>query len=152
MKQKINKFGERIKQLRVENNLTQDVLSERINISQSAISVWESSLRVPSALIVIEFSIFFNVSSDYLLGITDDKKWCNYKKEDIASLSERIKELRLQMQLTQSELAKRTGLLQSSIAYWEIGKNVPDSNKIIILAEFFDVSTDYLLGLSDNMN
>lgn len=152
MKQKINKFGDRIKQLRVENNLTQDVLSEKINISQSAISVWESSLRVPSALIVIEFSIFFNVSSDYLLGITDDKKWCNYKKEDIASLSERIKELRLQMQLTQSELAKRTGLLQSSIAYWEIGKNVPDSNKIIILAEFFDVSTDYLLGLSDNIS
>ena len=63
--------------------------------------------------------------------------------------AERLKELRLEEQLTQITLAEKTGLSQSSIAKWESGKRTPTLECQIILAKFFNVSLDYLAGLSD---
>ena len=63
---------------------------------------------------------------------------------------ERIKELRLEEGLSQAQLAKATGLSQSAIGAWEVGKNVINANAIITLAKYFGVTTDYLLGVSDN--
>ena len=62
---------------------------------------------------------------------------------------ERLKELRAQKGLSQAQLAKATGLSQSAITYWETGKRIPNASAVIILARFFDVSTDYLLGEED---
>ena len=62
---------------------------------------------------------------------------------------QRIKELRKEEGLTQTELANATGLSQSAITAWEVGTNSPTANAIVILAEYFGVTTDYLLGLSD---
>ena len=62
---------------------------------------------------------------------------------------ERLKELRTDKKLSQDQLAKATGLSQSSIAYWESGKRIPSAQAILILANFFNVTTDYLLGKSD---
>ena len=62
---------------------------------------------------------------------------------------ERLKELRLEKGLSQAELSSNTGLSQSAIAFWENGKRVPNAQVIITLAKYFDVTTDYLLGLED---
>ncbi|WP_251547209.1 helix-turn-helix domain-containing protein [Pumilibacter intestinalis] len=60
---------------------------------------------------------------------------------------ERLKELRIEKKLSQAQLAKETGLTQSAIATWEVGKRVPGALAIIALAKYFNVSSDYLLGL-----
>lgn len=65
---------------------------------------------------------------------------------------ERIKELREEEKISQAQLAKSTGLSQSAIAAWEVGKNVINANAIIALANFFGVTTDYLLGVSDKID
>ena len=64
-------------------------------------------------------------------------------------IMERLKELRLEKNLSQLELAKAIGFSQSSIVYWETGQRVPNAQAVIILARFFGVSTDYLLGEKD---
>lgn len=61
----------------------------------------------------------------------------------------RLKELRNDKNLSQADLANSTGLSQSSITYWETGQRIPNAKAIIILARFFDVSIDYLLGEKD---
>ena len=63
--------------------------------------------------------------------------------------STRLKELRLEKNLSQAQLAKATGLGQSSIAYWETEQRTPNITELIILARYFEVSTDYLLGEKD---
>ena len=63
--------------------------------------------------------------------------------------AERLKDLRLEQELSQRQLAKATGLSQTAIAHWENGKREPSASMVIILAQFFKVSTDYLLGLED---
>ena len=61
----------------------------------------------------------------------------------------RLKELRNDKNLSQTDLASSTGLTQGAITYWETGQRIPNAKAIIILARFFDVSTDYLLGEKD---
>ena len=63
---------------------------------------------------------------------------------------ERLKELRLEKQLSQIQLAKATGLGKSAIGVWDLGQRIPNALAIITLAKFFGVTTDYLLGVSDN--
>lgn len=67
-------------------------------------------------------------------------------KENV--LGSRISELRRKRNLTQADLADRLNMSTSSIAMWEVGKRDPDSEKLTELANFFNVTTDYLLGLS----
>lgn len=62
---------------------------------------------------------------------------------------ERIKELRMEKGLSQQTLAKAIGVSQKAVDYWERGVNEPKASYIIALAKFFDVSTDYLLGITD---
>lgn len=59
----------------------------------------------------------------------------------------RIRDLREDMDLRQSDVANATGIDQKTISNYETGKTNPDSFAIIKLAEFFGVSTDYLLGV-----
>ena len=63
--------------------------------------------------------------------------------------AERLKELRMEKGFSQPQLAKATGISPNAICYWENQKRVPSANAIITLAKFFNVSTDYLLGLED---
>jgi transcriptional regulator with XRE-family HTH domain len=60
-----------------------------------------------------------------------------------------IKELRNEMNCTQSQLADVLGVTQDSISLWENDNRVPDTQYIVAMAKFFDVTTDYLLGLTD---
>lgn len=64
-------------------------------------------------------------------------------------ISTRIYELRKENNLSQLELAKRIGVTQKAIDFWEKGTNEPKATYIIRLAQVLSVSTDYLLGLEN---
>lgn len=63
--------------------------------------------------------------------------------------AERLRELRLEKNLSQMQLSKATGLSHTAIVYWETQQRIPNANAVVILAKFFDVSADYLLGLKN---
>ncbi len=63
--------------------------------------------------------------------------------------SQRLKELRKEKDLSQAELAKEIGVSQRSVSSWETGFRQPDFETLEILAKYFNVTTDYLLGISD---
>lgn len=65
------------------------------------------------------------------------------------SFSETLKRLRLEKGLTQGDLAKYSGLKQSSIAMYETGKRNPKIDVLERLADFFNVDIDYLMGKTD---
>lgn len=65
---------------------------------------------------------------------------------------DRLIRLRKELNLTQEELAQKIGYTRTAISAWEIGRNEPSNTDTIKLAEYFGVSTDYLLGKSDNRN
>ena len=61
--------------------------------------------------------------------------------------ADKIKRLREQTGLTQSELARKLDLTRSSVNGWEMGLAIPCTQIIIELSNVFNVSTDYLLGI-----
>lgn len=61
----------------------------------------------------------------------------------------RLKQLRLKNKLTQGELAKILSLKPTAISNYESNRNEPSFSKLIALSKYFDVSCDYLLGVSD---
>lgn len=69
----------------------------------------------------------------------------NYSME----FKDKLKELRLSKNLSQMQLSVKTGISQSAIAKWELGKTEPTASAIITLAKFFNESTDYVLGLEE---
>ncbi len=61
-------------------------------------------------------------------------------------LGEKIKELRRKDKISQQNLADFLGVGQSAVAMWEKGKNNPEYNTLVKIAEFFNVGIDYLSG------
>lgn len=65
-------------------------------------------------------------------------------------LHEALKRARKGAKATQTQAAQAAGVSLSMYQFYEYGRNEPTANVLIALADFFDVSLDYLVGRSDN--
>lgn len=61
-------FGERFQRLRKERGLTQDAISEMVNVSSQAVSKWENDINMPDISILLRLSEILGTTTDYLLG------------------------------------------------------------------------------------
>ena len=71
-------IGKCIKRLRLENDMTQKELARKLGLTSKMISFYENAERIPPLDIVLKLVSIFNVSSDYLLGIANNKTVSNY--------------------------------------------------------------------------
>ena len=67
----------------------------------------------------------------------------------MVTFGKRLRELRTERKLSQQELAKIIGTNNSSICDWERGRSEPSLEALVKLCQFFDVSSDYLIGMVD---
>ena len=76
------------------------------------------------------------------------------KKYDIMSLGDfmenNLRLLRKERKLTQVELQMRTGIEQSLLSKFENGERVPPTETLLVLADFYNVSIDYILRRTEN--
>lgn len=63
----------RLQQLRTDKRLRQEQVADLIGVTKSAISAYENDIRQPSYDILVRFANLYRVSTDYLLGRTDDR-------------------------------------------------------------------------------
>lgn len=68
----------------------------------------------------------------------------------MATLHERLQELKISRNLLQKDIAQAVGLSLRAYQYYERGERHPTANTLIALADYFDVSLDYLVGRSDD--
>ena len=61
------------------------------------------------------------------------------------NISDRIQSLRKARGITQEQLADAVGVSRQAVSKWEAEQSVPDLERIVAMAEYFDVTTDYLL-------
>lgn len=66
-------FGERLKTLRQSKGLTQQQLSDKLGLTKSVISAYETNLRLPSYDVLKHIAAIFGVTTDYLLGMNRAK-------------------------------------------------------------------------------
>ena len=149
-------FAERLKTIRKKNNLTQNELALKSNISRSNINTWETgrSLPLPDGLIALSNAL--ECSIDYLLGkvseddtIIQNNNITNFtlpKYKIEINFAERLKTIRKENGMTQMQVSEKSGLSQSNINTWERGRSLPLPDGLIALANCFNCSIDYLLG------
>lgn len=68
MYNEISKIGKRIKELRIQNNMTQSKLANKLGIDRSTLTHYELGMRIPSIDILWEIADIFDVSIDELVG------------------------------------------------------------------------------------
>lgn len=63
-------------------------------------------------------------------------------------IGEKIRRLRIQKGMSQARLGEALSMSQDTISLWETGKSLPDIETLVRICAIFDVTSDYLLGLS----
>lgn len=152
-----NELGKRIKSLREESELSQLELAKILNISNSTLSQYEAGNRIPGDDIKNKIADYFNVSVDFLLGRTDDptpytQAMGRVNRIKIENFSDRLKQLRNEKGVLQRELADYLNVSRVTITQYENGSRSPDDETKKKIAEYFNVSLDYLMGFSDIRN
>lgn len=70
-------FGTKLRKLRKDNNMTQKQLADKLEITKATVSAYETNAKYPSIEVLIKISNIFNVSSDYLLGLSEKTEFQN---------------------------------------------------------------------------
>lgn len=139
--------GTRLEELREENNLKSKNIAEALNIHKSTYSQWEhNKIPIPTKRI-IELSNFYEVNIDYILYLTGKKTHITSNSNiDLISIGKKLKEVRKELNLTLRELGKKLNTAFSSLASYERGEVLIQSDILISLCKMSNCSSDWILG------
>ena len=89
-------FGNTLKTLRQKEKMTQAQLSQKLDLTKSVISAYETGLRLPSYDVLIHIAQIFNVSTDYLLGLEHPQEidLSGLSSEEVTALLNLIKAMK----------------------------------------------------------
>lgn len=144
----LTKFNERLEELIFDNKINPETLSKASSINLSMIYKYLRNEYTPSTINAIKIADYFNCSLDYLLVKTDKYDYNN--QSIISNISIRFKKLLSDKKLSRYQFKKETNIARQSIDDWFNGIRVPAIKNLIIIADFFDCSLDYLVGRSDD--
>ena len=99
--------------------------------------MWDNLLKTDALI----FEGSRHTLQEFRLNITD---WI-WQKRWVLLIGEKIKNLRVENHITQNQLAKEFHVTAQAVSKWEKGLAYPDIELLIHIADFFDVTVDYLL-------
>lgn len=138
---------ERLQYIREENDLTQEEVAKIIGVDRSVISKWETNKEIIPIQHLNTFSNYFNVSFDYLSGLSSKRNYDNVNKElDLILIGNRIKEFRNKYNLTLRDLANVLNTSSSTISAYETGKVLILTSFAYNIAYKYEISFDWLCG------
>ena len=132
----------RLRELQRAEKLTQQELADIAEVSKRTIQNWEDGTSNIKPEKAEKLADYFGVSVGYLLGYDDN---------DINQMN-RLKELRKEKGLTQTDLAELLEVTKLTISNWENGVSSIKSDRLKKLCEIFDVDAPYLLGYNNVKN
>lgn len=123
-------IGQKIKQLRQENDLTQEELAEQLGVSFQAVSRWENSTTYPDITMLPIIASMFNVTVDYLLDMD------SYKiKEEIDKIIEQVDLL-----FNEGKTKEREVILENALKKYPNNWNI----KYRLMGVYFTISFTYI--------
>ena len=143
-------YSKKLKDIREEKNITQEEISNVLNISRGVYSVYETENQIIPIKHLDALSIYFNVSIDYLFQFTDIKNYDNNNSINLEISVKRLKEFRKDNKITQVNLAKMLNVANGTIANYECGRNFIATPFLYEICKKYKISADYLLGKVDN--
>ena len=137
----------RLKDIREDNDINQEKMSEILGINRSTYSLWELGINIIPLKSLCDFADYFDFSLDYVLGLTNDRKSkSSIKGIDLKILGNNMKLIRTKNNLSQENIAELLGVTQACITRYEKGLisiSVPNLYKF---AKEFKISINELCG------
>lgn len=140
----------RISDLRLDKGWKQKDMAKKTNVSESTFSKWERGSNDIPLFKANELANIFEVSLDYMLGISSKNVETERKEINLKLLPERLLEIRKKRQLTQDKVSAEVGYPQRTYSNYENGARTPTTFKLLYIAMYHNISVDYLLGRTDD--
>ena len=139
-------MNERLFFLREQENLTQQELADIFKVSRSLVSKWERDLITITLKQLNNYANYFNVSLDYIVGLSNNKYKTNNVQLDYNLVGKRLAEVREKNNLTLRKLADVLNTTSSTISAYETGKVLIQTSFAIHICSQYNVSLDWLCG------
>ena len=140
-------FQHRLIELMSDEECSKKELAEKAHISVSVLTRAEIYAIIPSVKVLIKIADSFEVSLPYLLGETDKRDF--YPTEETNLFHERLQKLVEEKGTNYSRIASVMPFSKNFFYEWQRTKTLPSFDYLKALAEYFEVSVDYLLGRTD---
>ena len=140
----LSNFAENLAELMAERNLNAPALAKILKMDRSNVTRYLHGLRLPVFHGFFAIAEFFNVSADVLLGRTDYSSETEFLP--VLPFGERLRQVMNETKTTQYRIERDLNISGSSMYNWLFNKTVPTVESLVRLAEYMDVSVDYLLG------
>ncbi len=140
----LDKFPERLSELMFYNNKNATQIAEDIGCESATISHYLAGLHIPTIDMAVRLADYFNVSTDFLLCLTEENKVNEFKK--CPPFNMRFIEVCKICGVSRYKLNKLTGISESVMRYWVRGNTSPSVTSVIRIAEALERSVDYVLG------
>lgn len=140
----------KIKDLRDDYDLNQVKMAEIIGVSKSNYARWETDENIIPLKHLNSVCNYFNVSMDYMVGLSNDQNYKNInKKLNKELIGKRLKTFRNENNLSQETLAKEINTSHSTISAYETGKTMILTAFAYDIAKKYNISMDWLCGRID---
>ena len=141
-----------LKNIRLEQEITQTIIAKKIGISRGRYSQYETEIDIMPIKHLYIICKYLNVSLDYLFEFSKTNNYTKINRLEIDKIKSgiRIKEFRKSKHITQKELANILNTVQPVIAKYEKGINTIATSFLYDICRKYNISADYLIGITDN--
>lgn len=141
----------RYEELRLDFGKKQGEIAGVLGVKRNTYSKWENMINDMKLEKSNELANYYRTSLDYLLGLSNIKEG-NFKSLtiDYNILTQRLRKLRDEKNLTQEFLSNKLGFPQTTYSQYEVGTAIPTTLKLLVIATYYNVSLDYLVGRTDD--
>lgn len=144
-------YSKTLKTIRESKNLTQKDMANILEISRGLYAQYEIADKIIPIHHLNKLSNYFDVSIDYLLGLSSKYKYTQSNKNiNKEKFSSRLKEFRKENKISQDKLAKNLNTSHSVISSYENGKTLILTSFLYTICKKYNISADYFLGKINN--
>lgn len=141
----------RYEELRLDSEKKQGEIAEILSVKRNTYSKWENLINDMPLEKCNELANYYKTTLDYVLGLSNIREYIDTPLFINWNLvSERLSELRHSKNLTETELSSKIGFTQTTYSCYEIGKRRPTTMKLLAIAQYYNVSVDYIVGRTNN--
>lgn len=136
----------RLAEIREDNDISQMKMAHILGVKRSAYSLWELGINIIPFNYLYKFAEYFNLSIDYVLGLTNDREYVEYDSFDLKRIGESLKEIRIQKGLSQISLSKVLNITQACIVRYEKGIICMSTSNVYKYSKYFNIPINEIVN------
>lgn len=141
----------RLKELRQDTDTTIKKISNILGVNENTYPHWENNYSDMKVIYCNKLANYYHVSIDYLLGLSDNHKLIKEERSiNTEDIGNRLRKIRKELNYTEQYVAEKVGIAQTSYSDYENNTTIPTTFKLLAIAQFYNISMDYILGRTNS--